>query len=166
MYVRDHLRHVYCSLVLSTISLRLSKKGVTRMGFWLGYIYTGIIEQTDTPFSVLAQYDKKVNITSKLLPRLWDEVLSVENQIFVISGRQRDRVAGGEQVDGGVVPHLYILGLPFTSDEGVSSAVKVHANSKIAHVLNFVSFVNKNNDIPFVVKRRLFEAALTSSLWL
>ena len=56
------------------------------------------------------------------------------------------------------------LGSPFTSDGCVSSAVKEHAMMKMCHVLKFVSFVNKNNDIPFVVKRRVFEAALMSSL--
>ena len=56
------------------------------------------------------------------------------------------------------------LGSPFTSDGCVSSAIKEHAKLKMCHALKFVSFVNKNNDIPFVVKRRVFQAALMSSL--
>ena len=46
----------------------------------------------------------------------------------------------------------------------MSSAVSVHATNKMCHVLKFVSFLRKNNDIPYIVKRRVFDAALTSSL--
>ena len=40
------------------------------------------------------------------------------------------------------------------------SAIKERAMTKMCLVLKFDSIVNKNNDIPFVVKRRVFEAAL------
>ncbi len=46
----------------------------------------------------------------------------------------------------------------------MSSAVKLHAKNILCHVLKFVSFLQKNNDIPFIVKRRVFDAALVSSL--
>ena len=56
------------------------------------------------------------------------------------------------------------LGSPFTKDGSVSSAVKAHALIKMPHALKFIAFVRKNNDIPFMVKKRVFDAALTSSL--
>ncbi len=59
---------------------------------------------------------------------------------------------------------LCIFGLTFTCDGKVSHSVRLHANSKLPHVLKFVSFINKNNDVPFIVKRRVFEAALMSAL--
>ena len=71
------------------------------------------------------------------------------------------------EVQGMVVEHcnMYVyLGSPFTSDHSTSSAVKIQANMKMPHVLKFVSFVKKNNDIPYIVKRRVFEAALMSTL--
>ena len=46
----------------------------------------------------------------------------------------------------------------------MSSAVRLHAKNKLCHVLKFISFLKKNNDIPFIVKRRVFDAALLSSL--
>ena len=55
------------------------------------------------------------------------------------------------------------LGSPFTSVGSVSSAVKLHAKNNSCHV-KYVSFVKKNNDIPFIVKKRVFDAALMSSL--
>ena len=56
------------------------------------------------------------------------------------------------------------LGAPFTSHGSVSSAVKVHAAIKMAHVNKFVDFLKKNYDIPFIVKKRIFHAALMSSI--
>lgn len=70
-------------------------------------------------------------------------------------------------MNGLVIEHCnsYVyLGSPFTCDGNVSRAVKLHANNKMPHVLKFVSFIKKNNDVPFVVKRRVFDAALMSSL--
>ena len=88
-----------------------------------------------------------------------------KTKFFVINSSERDRepmVVNGLRVEW---CHTYTyLGSPFTSDGCVSSSIKEHANIKISHVLKFVSFVNKNNDVPFVVKRRVFEAALMSSL--
>ena len=56
------------------------------------------------------------------------------------------------------------MGSPFTCDGAVNSSVKQHAKSKLCHVIKFVSFIKKNNDVPFIVKRRVFDAALMSSL--
>ena len=88
-----------------------------------------------------------------------------KTQFFVINGTSRD--VEPMVVDGIAVRHcdLYIyLGSPFTSDGSPSSAVKAHAKLKLPHVLKFVSFLRKNNDVPFIVKRRFFDAALTSTL--
>ena len=40
----------------------------------------------------------------------------------------------------------------------------MHANNKMCHALKFISFVNRNNDVPFIVKKKIFDAAVTSSL--
>lgn len=56
------------------------------------------------------------------------------------------------------------LGSIFTDNGSVSSALKAHALMKTTHVLKFVAFIKKNNDVPFIVKRRVFDAALASSL--
>ena len=64
-----------------------------------------------------------------------------------------------------VLESIYIyLGSPFTSDGSPSSAVKAHASIKMTHVNKFVSFLKKNNDIPFIVKKRIFDAALMSAI--
>ncbi len=88
-----------------------------------------------------------------------------KTKFFVINGDRGDQ--SNMVVEGLKIEHCntYIyLGSPFTSDGNVSSAVKVHAKNKMPHVLKFISFLNKNNDAPFTVKKRVFEAALMSSL--
>ena len=88
-----------------------------------------------------------------------------KTKFFVINGTQNDLMP--LQVDGLTVTsctsYVY-LGSPFTCDGSVSSAIKMHARIKMGHVIKYVSFVKKNNDVPFIVKRRVFEAALMSAL--
>ncbi len=56
------------------------------------------------------------------------------------------------------------LGSPFTSDGSVPSAIRAHTRLKMPHILKFVAFISKNNDVPFAVKKRVFDAALMSSI--
>ena len=56
------------------------------------------------------------------------------------------------------------LGSVFTSDGALSSAIAAHAKSKTCQILKFVSFLQKNTDVPFYVKKRIFDAALMSSV--
>ena len=48
------------------------------------------------------------------------------------------------------------LGATFTADGSVHQAVRAHANAKAAHVAKFVSFIKKNNDVPFVMKKNAY----------
>ena len=52
------------------------------------------------------------------------------------------------------------LGSIFTTDGFVSSSVVAHGQSRVAHVDKLVLFLHKNNDIPFIVKKRVFDTAL------
>lgn len=56
------------------------------------------------------------------------------------------------------------LGSQFTSDGSFSSAVRMDTKTKLTLVLKLVSFIKKNNDVPNVVKKRVFDAALMSAL--
>ena len=88
-----------------------------------------------------------------------------KTKFFVISGTKGDEEP--IRVNGLTISHcsVYVyLGSPFTSDGSVSSALKAHAKAKLSHVIKFVSFVKKNNDVPYIVKRRVFDAALMSAL--
>ena len=77
-----------------------------------------------------------------------------KTKFFVICGSLCDRES--LRLDGLVVEpckqYVY-LGSPFMCDRSASSAVKAHARTKMSHVNKFVSFLKKNNDVPFIVKK-------------
>ena len=56
------------------------------------------------------------------------------------------------------------LGSPFSSDGLNSSSIKINANIRMCQALKFVSFCQKNNDIPFYIKKKVFHAAVMSSI--
>ncbi|MPC28843.1 hypothetical protein E2C01_022054 [Portunus trituberculatus] len=88
-----------------------------------------------------------------------------KTKFFVGNGDEGD--TDPLHVSGLIVEHCsgdVYRGSPFMCDGSVSIAVKLRAQSKLSHVLKFVSFIQKNNDVPFFVKRRLFDAALMSTL--
>ncbi len=107
----------------------------------------------------------KVAIVQEFCENYGIKINQSKTKFFVINGEARDteplRVNG--LVIDDCLSYQY-LGSPFTSDGSVSSAVKIQAKEKICHVLKFVSFLRKNNDIPFVVRRRVLDAALMSAL--
>ncbi|XP_071548805.1 uncharacterized protein [Panulirus ornatus] len=136
-------------------------------GFW-GWLHI-LFLMDDTVLLSTSKHSMICNL--KMLSRFCTthgmKMNNSKTKFFVINGTQDDK----EQmvvVDDIVVEacerwYVY-LGSPFTADGSHSTAVKVHAEKEICHVLKFIAFVNKNNDIPFYVKRKVFEAALTSSL--
>ena len=93
------------------------------------------------------------------------KVNEVKTKFFVVEGNEVDmeplRVAGLEVLR--CQQYLY-LGSTFTADGSLHQAVRAHALAKTAHVIKFVSFIKKNNDVPFQVKKRVFDAALMSAV--
>ena len=88
-----------------------------------------------------------------------------DKTIFFINGEVGD--ADTIYVNNLAIEHCSsysYLGSPFTNDGSVSSAFKAHSTAKLWHVLKYVPFVTNNNDLPFIVKRRVFEAALMSAV--
>ena len=53
------------------------------------------------------------------------------------------------------------LGSPFTANGSVSSSVRAHAAAKMVHKIHIL--IEENNDIPFRVKKRIFEACVISA---
>ena len=84
---------------------------------------------------------------------------------MVINGSEEDKepiVCNGDVLN--YCNQYTYLGSPFTDDGSPSTAIKQHAASKMCHTLKFVSFLSRNNDIPFCVKRKIFDAAVMSTI--
>ncbi len=93
------------------------------------------------------------------------KVNCANTKFFVVNGEAGDEqpLCVGDLVVNHCASYVY-LGSPFTFDGSVTTSVKEHATEKLCQVLKFVTFIEKHNTVPFIVKRRVFEAALTSSL--
>ena len=60
--------------------------------------------------------------------------------------------------------HYIYLGSPFSDGGSTSDSIKANANTRMCQALKFVSFCQKNNDVPFPIKKKIFDAAVMSSL--
>jgi hypothetical protein len=70
-------------------------------------------------------------------------------------------------LDDVVISHtnMYVyLGTPI-SPSSIKQQVDDHLKSKIGHVFKFASFLAKNSDAPFTVKKAVWESALKSSIF-
>ena len=56
------------------------------------------------------------------------------------------------------------LGTPI-SNKPINKQMENHIQSKVGHTFKFSSFLNKNSDAPFIVKRTVWESALQSALY-
>ena len=88
-----------------------------------------------------------------------------KTKFMVINGTREDKEPMVFNSDVISYSNQYIyLGSPFTDDGSPSTAIKRHAVSKMCHTLKFISFINRNNDVPFIIKRKIFDAAIMSTM--
>ena len=93
------------------------------------------------------------------------KVSATKTRFIVINGNEEDKE--DLVIDDMCVKrcsHYTYLGSPFADAGSPSDSIKFNANSRMCQVLKFVSFCQKNNDIPFFVKKKVFNAAVMSSL--
>ena len=88
-----------------------------------------------------------------------------KTKFIVINGKEedkRDLIVNNMCVK--ICSYYVYLGAIFCDSGKTSSSIKINANIRMCQALKFVSFCKKNNDIPFIVKKRVFHAALMSSI--
>lgn len=151
---------LYVNELIKTI-----KENCNNDGF-LGWLHIMVL-MDDTVLLATSRESMKRKI--KLLNQFCNDYGMVINQqktkFFVINGVEVDvQPFEVDQVVINVCNQYVYLGSVFTSDGTASAAIKAHARAKMCHVLKFVSFLKKNRDVPFYVKRRIFDAALMSSI--
>ena len=108
---------------------------------------------------------KKIELLNQFCVSHGMVVNARKTKFFVIGGNEEDKsvIRINDLIVEPCEQYIY-LGSPFTSDGSISTAIKAHARLKMCHALKCVSFVSKNNDIPFSIKRRVFDAALVSTI--
>lgn len=84
-----------------------------------------------------------------------------KTKCFVIDGNDDDKQSRRvEEIVVDTCSKYTYLGSVFTSAGSVSAKINAHADSKMCQILKYVSFIKKNNNIPFYLKRKVFHAAL------
>ena len=156
-----------CLLFLIYVNdlIKMVKEGMGIDGFLIWLHILVLMDDTVLLATTRGNMIKKVQILKNYCSEYGMKVNESKTKFFVLNGTNDDEdpLYVGDLIIEKCDRYIY-LGSPFTSDGSVSSAVKAHALLKMPHVLKFVAFIRKNNDIPFIVKKRVFDAALSSSL--
>ena len=106
-----------------------------------------------------------MNLLSNFCDKYGMIINESKTKLMIVNGSECDKVP--IIVNRLVVKHCdnYIyLGSPFTSDGSISSAIKIHAQEKLAHFHKFIAFLDKNYELPFAIKERVFDACLLSAM--
>lgn len=82
------------------------------------------------------------------------KVNCAKTKCFVVNGGAGDEqpLCVGDLVVNHRASYVY-LGSTFTGDGSVTTSVKENATEKLCQVLKFVTFIEKHNTAPFIVKR-------------
>ena len=108
---------------------------------------------------------KKIKLLCNFCEKYGMIINESKTKLMVINGSGNDKEP--ITVNNLVITHCDIytyLGSPFTSDGSISSAIKIHAKEKMAHFHKFIAFLDKNYELPFVIKKRVFDACLLSAM--
>lgn len=145
--------------------IKMIKEGCDMDGFlnWLHILV--LMDDTVLLATCRRNMIKKLSILKQYCEDYGMIINQSKTKFFVINGNIADSepLVVDELIVNPCDSYIY-LGSPFTSDGSTSTAVKAHAKAKMCHVLKYVSFVTKNNDVPFLVKKRVLDACLMSSL--
>ena len=88
-----------------------------------------------------------------------------KTKFMVIKGETSDTttiVSNGLLVE--YCPVFIYLGAFITDDANCRHSIELHIEDKMKHVLKFASFLNRNPDLPFSMKKRVADACVLSSL--
>ena len=98
-----------------------------------------------------------------------------EYGMIVNQGKTKFMVVNGDDFDKGEImigedirveysDTYWYLGSPVCDDGNMTTIATVHSKDKIKHVFKFFTFLKKNHNMPFILKRKVAEACVLSAL--
>ena len=108
---------------------------------------------------------EKFTVLMKFCEKYGMVVNEVKTQMMVINRTAADRydfTVSGVAVKN-TTSYIY-LGSPFTENGKISDVIKLHAKSRSKDLNKFKIFCKKNETMPFQFKKKVLDAAITSSL--
>ena len=106
----------------------------------------------------------------RMLLSFCDEYGMIVNQsktkFMVVNGAEPDKseISIGEDIRVEYCDTYWYLGSPICDDGKMSTIATVHSKDKIKHVFKFFTFLKKNYNMPFMLKRKVAEACVLSAL--
>ena len=97
---------------------------------------------------------KKVELSNQFCKKYGMVINESKTKLMVINGSVNDKqpICSNNLSICHCDSYIY-LGSPFTSDGSLSSVIKLHVQEKMSHFHKFLAFLDKNNDLPFVIKK-------------
>ena len=108
---------------------------------------------------------EKFAILMDFCKRYGMRVNELKTKFMVINGIKEDRQ--NFVIDNVNVKHTtsYIyLGSPFTENGSIKSVIDMHVKTRMSDLNKFKIFCKKNETMPYMFKKKVLEAAITSSL--
>ena len=111
------------------------------------------------------QLIKKLKVVQKYCEEYGMSMNMKKTEFLVINGCVEDRTAilSGSLLVKHCDFYIY-LGSPITEDGLYSSVIDRHVNEKMKHFIKYCTFVKKNEDFPFNIKKQVSQACLLSAV--
>ena len=109
--------------------------------------------------------EKKFKIVLEFCKEYGMKINLKKTKFMVINGDLHDKsdIISEALTVQHVFSYIY-LGSPITEDGDYASCLRIHTKEKFKHVLRFNSFINKNTNMPYMIKKQVAEACIHSTM--
>ena len=149
--------------------IRLLKRNCPPDGF-LGVLHL-LLLMDDTCILATSREEclRKMDLLHKFCLEKDIVVNEMKTQFMVINGHSLDKeplVIRNDNCELHILhTDVYVyLGAHFTSDGRIESCLSAHIEKKSKQVIKLINFLSRNRDAPFLVKKKVFDAAFKSSI--
>ena len=131
---------------------------------WLRDIHVLLLMDDTAVFATSrVQLEKKLRLLKTCTDDIGMVIHPTKSKYLSVNGKSTQPIL----VDGITLSYTesyMYLGTPIVN-ASVSQQVKQHIDGKTCHVMKFISFLAKNNDAPFLVKKRVWDSAFQAAIF-
>ena len=106
---------------------------------------------------------RKLELLKGCTDQLYMEFHPTKSEYIVVNATDKEPFVLGDITIGYTASYVYLGS--YCSAEAVSVQVKAQVGRNTGHVMKYSSFLAKNNDAPYRVKKQVWESALQSAIF-
>ena len=131
---------------------------------WLGNLHI-LMEMDDSAILSTSRprMQRKLELLKGCTDQLYMEFHPTKSEYIVVNATDKEPFVLGDITIGYTASYVYLGS--YCSAEAVSVQVKAQVRRKTGHVMKYSSFLAKNNDAPYRVKKQVWESALQSAIF-